>query len=307
MDVPIGLISTNWGGSSAEAWVSPTVLAEEFPEFKIVTDDYDRIAKEAGTHFPRQQKEKPKGLNQRSPAVLYNAMIQPVLPYSIRGVVWYQGESNVEHAEQYQRLFPALIRDWRSRWGTGDFPFYYVQIAPFIYKSIPGQAAFLREAQLMALSEPNTGMVVTMDIGAANNIHPKMKKPVGERLARLALARDYGKKELVDSGPIYESFNVEKDKIRLSFSSVGGGLATRDEKSLSHFTIAGVDKKFVPAKAVIDGQTVVVGSKAVVDPVAVRYGWGNADMPNFSNKAGLPASSFRTDDWQIPKSTKAGK
>ncbi|MFK7769018.1 MAG: sialate O-acetylesterase [Mariniblastus sp.] len=299
LDVPIGLISTNWGGSSAEAWVSPDVLAEKFPEFKTKSDDYERIVKEVGAVFTQRQKDKPKGLNQRSPSVLYNSMIRPVLPYSIRGVIWYQGESNCEFPEQYRSLFPTMIQDWRTKWGIGDFPFYYVQIAPFKYKDIPGRAAFLREAQMMALSEPNTGMAVTMDIGEANDIHPKKKKPVGERLALLALARDYGKTNIVDSGPLYKSCKIEKDKMRLEFSSVGGGLVARDGKPLSHFTMAGPDKKFVLATAIIDGETVVVSSDEVSEPVAVRYGFGNADMPNLSNKEGLPASSFRTDDWEM--------
>ena len=158
---------------------------------------------------------------------------------------------------------------------------------------------FLREAQTMALSEPKTGMVVTMDIGDPTNIHPKQKKPVGERLALLALKRDYGRNELVDSGPVYSGHTVKGDTVRLHFEDLGSGLVSRDAKPLSHFTIAGVDKKFVPAEAIIQGDSIVVHSDDVDQPVAVRFAWGSGDTPNLSNKEGLPASSFRTDDWPI--------
>lgn len=299
LDVPIGLISTNWGGSSAEAWVSEEVLRKEFSEFKPEFSEYEKHLKKGDGLYENRAKDKPKGLSQTSPAVLYNTMIEPLLSFAMRGVVWYQGESNVKNPEQYRTLFPAVIQDWRSRWGQGDFPFYYVQIAPFVYKQEKIPVAFLREAQLMALSEPNTGMVVTMDIGDAANIHPKEKKPVGERLALLALARTYGKEDLVDSGPLYESQEIEGENIRIHFTSLGTGLASSDDEALTHFTIAGRNKKFYPADAVIDGDTIVVRSKKVPRPAAVRFGWGNADEPNLMNKEGLPSSSFRTDDWKI--------
>ena len=283
---------------SAEAWVSPEVLKKQFPEFDKQYTANEKIAAEKGVLFDRRNKA-PKGLNQRNPSVLYNSMIRPVIPFSFRGVVWYQGESNVRQPKQYRTLFPSLIRDWRSRWGQGDFPFYFVQIAPFAYKREPVSAAFLREAQAMALAEPNTGMVVTMDIGNPDNIHPKQKKPVGERLALLALKHDYGRKDVVTSGPMYVHHKVESGTIRLSFKDIGGGLASRDGKPLSHFTIAGGDKAFVEATATIDGDTIVVSSDEVKEPVAVRFAWGSGDTPNLSNKDGLPASSFRTDDWPI--------
>ncbi|MGE9271318.1 MAG: sialate O-acetylesterase, partial [Verrucomicrobiales bacterium] len=225
--------------------------------------------------------------------------IHPLLPFAARGVIWYQGESNRKNPEQYRTLFPALIRDWRAQWGRGDFPFYFVQIAPFRYNGDPVPVAFLREAQSMALAEPHTGMVVTMDVGDPTNIHPKDKKPVGERLARLALAKDYGREELVYSGPMYLEQEIERGQIRLKFSHVGRGLASRDGEALSHFTIAGEDRQFHSATAVIDGDEIVVRSEEVAHPVAVRFGWGNADEPNFMNQEGLPASSFRTDDWPI--------
>ena len=298
LGVPIGLVSTNWGGSSAEAWVGKKWLEKDFPEFEKQFESYPTIAADLGTTFVRGKPPKaPKGINHRSPSVLYNKMIHPLVPLAIRGVIWYQGESNVEKPEQYRTLFPTLIKSWREEWKQGDFPFYFVQIAPFNYNNNPVSAAFLREAQLMTLSVPNTGMAVTMDIGTADNIHPKPKKPVGQRLALLALAKDYGKSDLVYSGPSFTSFKVEKDEIRLNFDHVGGGLASRDGEPLSHFTIAGKDKVFLPAKAEIDGDSIIVSSDEVAKPVAVRFAWGSADAPNLMNKEGLPASSFRTDDW----------
>ncbi|MFG0287591.1 MAG: sialate O-acetylesterase [Rhodopirellula sp. JB044] len=298
LDVPIGLVSCNWGGSSAEAWVSPEVLRKQFPEFNEVLDGLPAIAEQSGTTFNRGQ-AKPKALNQRTPSVLYNGMVRPLIPFAFRGVVWYQGESNVKNPVQYRTLFPAMIEDWRQRWGRGDYPFYFVQIAPFAYKTNPMSTAFLREAQTMALSVPKTGMVVTMDIGDFTNIHPKEKKPVGERLAKLALARDYGMSDIVDSGPLYKSHSIDGRSVRVEFTGTGSGLTTRDGKELTHFTIAGEDQNFVEANAGIDGDTVVVSSEKVSDPVSVRYAWGSGDMPNLSNKEGLPASSFRTDDWPV--------
>lgn len=299
LDVPIGLISTNWGGSSAEAWTSPEVLKKQFPEFDEQFLTNEKIAEQTGKLFGRGNPKAPKGLNHRNPSVLYNSMIRPLIPFAFRGVIWYQGESNVKDPKQYQTLFPALIRDWRSRWGQGDFPFYFVQIAPFAYKQNPMSAAFLREAQTMALAEPNTGMVVTMDIGNPTNIHPKKKKPVGQRLAQLALKHDYGQSDLITSGPMFADHSVEENAIRIRFKGVASGLVSRDEKLLSHFTIAGADKKFMKASAVIEGDTIVVASDQVTEPVAVRFAWGSDDTPNLSNKDGLPAPSFRTDDWPI--------
>ena len=189
LDVPIGLIATNWGGSTAEAWISPDVLGKKFPEFKSTLSKNVTHQDQLPGTFPKA-KTHPKGINQMAPSLLYNSMIHPLIPFKIKGAIWYQGESNVKEPEQYRTLFPALIQNWRAEWKQGDFPFYFVQIAPFHYKTNPMSAAFLREAQTMALSEPNTGMVVTMDLGDPTNIHPKRKKPVGERLANLALAND---------------------------------------------------------------------------------------------------------------------
>jgi len=226
-----------------------------------------------------------------TPSVLFNAMIAPLIPFGIRGAIWYQGESNIGRAGQYRRLFPAMIADWRSHWGEGDFPFYFVQIAPFRYPN-PGMSAELREAQLLSLRVPNTGMAVTMD-SDSNNLHPRNKQPVGHRLALWALAKTYGEKNLVCSGPIYKTMKVEGDKARLFFDHVGGGIVANGE--LAHFTIAGADGKFVPAQATIDGDTILVSNGTLSRPVAVRYGWNDTDESSFGNREGLPAASFQTD------------
>ena len=221
-------------------------------------------------------------------------MISPLIPYGIRGAIWYQGESNRNRAAQYRRIFPAMIGDWRRLWGLGDFPFYFVQIAPFAYGGDTGQAAELREAQTFTMGAPNTGMAVTMDIGNPRDIHPRNKRDVGRRLALWALARDYGV-DVVPSGPLYGGMVVVGSEVRLTFQ-YGEGL-TAGDGAPSHFTIAGEDKVFHPAVARIEGEQVIVSSDAVPAPVAVRYAWGAADEPNLRNGAGLPAPSFRTDDW----------
>ena len=232
------------------------------------------------------------------PTVLFNGMISPLIPYGIRGAIWYQGESNAGRAYQYRDLFKMLIRDWRSHWGV-DFPFLFVQLANFMQpKPLPGDDAWaeLREAQLMALSLPNTGMAVAIDIGDAKDIHPKNKQEVGRRLALNALGLVYGK-DVVYSGPIYKSMSVEGNKIRLTFDHVDGGLTTPNNEKLTGFAVAGGDSIFTWADAEIDGETVVVSSPYVANPVAVRYAWAANPICNLYNKAGLPASPFRTDDW----------
>ncbi|MBI4882170.1 MAG: hypothetical protein HY812_21290 [Planctomycetes bacterium] len=235
-----------------------------------------------------------EGLHANTPASLYNGMIAPLVPYGLRGVIWYQGESNVGRGKPYRALFPALIADWRAHFGQGDFPFYYVQIAPFAYGGDTGEAAELREAQTLALAVPNTGMAVTMDIGDPQDIHPLNKLEVARRLALWALARTYGREGIVCSGPIYREMAVEGDAIRLWFDHAGGGLVARGGP-LTHFTIRAEDGAFVPAQAVIDGDTVLVRGAGIAHPAAVRYAWGTADEPNLSNTEGLPAPSFRTD------------
>lgn len=236
------------------------------------------------------------GLHPNLASVLSNGMIEPLIPFTIRGVIWYQGESNRTAAMQYRRLFPAMIGDWRERWGLGDFPFYYVQIAPFAYGGDTGQAAELREAQTMTLATPNTGMAVTMDIGNPGNIHPKNKREVGRRLSLWALAKTYGQSGLEYSGPMYRSMEIEGGSVRLSFDHAAGLSADGGEPK--HFTIAGEDRVFHLARARIDGETIVVSSPDVPEPKAVRYAWGAADEGNVRNGAGLPAPVFRTDDWR---------
>ncbi|HEU4386737.1 MAG TPA: sialate O-acetylesterase, partial [Blastocatellia bacterium] len=236
------------------------------------------------------------GGNQNSPTVLYNAMIAPVTPYTIRGAIWYQGESNADRARQYRTLFPAMIRDWRRAWGEGDFPFLFVQLANWQpRKPEPGESGWaeLREAQLMTLKEPATGMAVTIDIGETNDIHPKNKQDVGRRLALWALAKTYGRR-VEFSGPMYQSFAVEGGKIRLRFLHAQG-LGTKDGAPAEGFAIAGEDGKFVWANAKVEGETVVVWSDSVKLPSAVRYAWADNPAANLYNGAGLPASPFRTD------------
>jgi sialate O-acetylesterase len=224
-----------------------------------------------------------------TPTVLWNGMIAPLLPYAIRGTVWYQGESNVRRERQYRTLFPALIADWRTAWGEGDFPFLFVQIAP--HRDMTPE---LREAQLLSWQRtPNAAMVVTTDAGDANDIHPAHKQPVGARLALAARALAYGEK-IEYSGPAFDSMTVEGGKATLLFEHLGGGLVAK-KGPLRGFTIAGADKQFHPAQAKIRGNAVVVTSRAVSRPVAVRYGWANVPDGNLFNKAGLPASPFRTD------------
>lgn len=260
LDVPIGIIHSSWGGTPAEAWV---------PGFETVNEPVE----------------------QNSPSMLFNGMIAPIVPYAMKGVIWYQGESNVGRGKQYETLFPTLIRSWRSQWGLGDFPFYYVQIAPFKYgESEPSPAAELREAQRLTLSLPNTGMVVTTDIGNPTNIHPANKKDVGERLALWALSRTYGQ-ELVYSGPLADRADFAGRQVVVHFQHVGSGLVAKNGP-LTDFELAGADGVFHPAKAIISGETVVVTSIKVTQPVAIRFGWREAAQPNLFNKEGLPASSF---------------
>jgi sialate O-acetylesterase len=237
--------------------------------------------------------------NQNAPTALYNGMLAPLIPYSIQGAIWYQGESNAGQAYQYRRLFPAMIQNWRNDWNEGDFPFLFVQLANFMAaKPDPSDSAWaeLREAQTMTLALPNTGMAVIIDIGDANDIHPKNKQDVGKRLALWALAKTYGKK-LVYSGPIYKSMRIEGHNIILRFDHVGGGLVAMGGEPLKGFAITGADRKFVWADARIDGQTVVASSDKVPEPVAVRYGWADNPVCNLYDKEGLPATPFRTDDW----------
>ena len=230
------------------------------------------------------------------PTLIYNAMISPILPYTIKGVIWYQGESNADRPYQYQQLFPLLINDWRSKWGEGNFPFYFVQIANYAATDQPPAADWpaLREAQLKTLSLPNTGMAVTIDIGDNNRIHPQNKQEVGRRLSLIARAKTYGE-DIPYSGPIYKSQKIAGSKIEIAFTQTNGGLVAKGD-TLKGFVIAGADKKFYRANAIILGNKVIVSSPDVASPVAVRYAWANNPACNLYNGAGLPASPFCTDD-----------
>ncbi|MFA6962243.1 MAG: sialate O-acetylesterase [Opitutaceae bacterium] len=261
---------------------------------------------------------------------LYNGMIHPMIPYGIRGVIWYQGESNGWRAAQYREFFPNLITDWRARWGMSDLPFYFCQLANFGGKSSEfkeNSTAELREAQSLALKLPNTGQAVLIDVGEADDIHPRNKRDVGARLARIALANTYGRKDITFSGPVYQAQRIEGERIRIAFTQANGGLVAKElpatyaprstvdrtlplEKysagsDLQGFAICGADRKWVWAQAKIDGDKVVVWSSAVKSPIAVRYGWASNPTCNLYNGAGLPASPFRTDDF--PLSTLANK
>jgi sialate O-acetylesterase len=282
LGVPVGLINTSWGGTICEAWTSrPTLESDE---------DFAEI-------LERAREFKQGNPNQAS--VLFNGMIQPLIPFGIRGAIWYQGESNVSRAEQYAELFPAMIRDWRQNWGQGEFPFLFVQLAPFRYANRdPRECAELWEAQLRTLALPGTGMAVTTDIGNVKDIHPKNKQEVGRRLARWALAKTYDQ-DVVYSGPLYKGFTVEGSKVRIQFDHVAGGLMAKGDEALKYFEIAGEDENFVPATAVIDGDTVVVQCDQVEEPVAVRFAWTDTAEPNLFNTAGLPASPFRTDNFEM--------
>ncbi|MDI6784563.1 MAG: sialate O-acetylesterase, partial [bacterium] len=237
--------------------------------------------------------------NPYHPTVLYNGMVAPLVPYAIRGAIWYQGESNAWRAYRYREMFPTLIKDWRKHWNQGEFPFLFIQLANYMgTKPEPADDAWaeLREAQLMTLSLPKTGMAVAIDIGDTADIHPKNKQEVGNRLAIAARGMIYGE-NLVYSGPIYQSFQIEGNKIRIKFSHTGKGLMAKGDDALKGFATSGQDKKFYWATAKIEGNTVIVSSEKVPNPVAVRYAWASNPICNLYNQEGLPASPFRSDAW----------
>ncbi|MFH0989534.1 MAG: sialate O-acetylesterase [bacterium] len=243
-----------------------------------------------------QRPKLPVDFSANSPTSLYNGMIHPVIPYSIKGVIWYQGESNTGDPALYSRLFPAMIADWRKAFGVGNFPFYFVQIAPFDYGDQTA-SQYLREAQLQTLRIANTGMAVTLDIGNPTNIHPANKMDVGRRLASWALGKLYGK-NLQYSGPIYNAMKVVKEKIIIFFTHAGGGLVLKELNGEHHIVIAGEDRMFRKAKIKLDGKSLIAYHPEIKMPVAVRYAWSNTAEGTLFNKEGLPASSFRTDNWK---------
>ena len=283
LDAPVGLINSNWGGTPAEVWM-PRELVLDDSELQVAASQIQPFAwwpKDAG--------------------LCYNAMIHPITSYKIAGTIWYQGESNAGRAYQYRDLFPLMIQNWRDVWNQGDFPFYWVQLADFrLEKDQPADSdwAELREAQTMTMSKlPNTGEAVIIDLGEAQDIHPKNKQDVGKRLARWALVKDYGY-DIVYRSPIYKSMDRQGNKITLTFNHVGGGMDLFDVRQPIGFTIAGADQKFVRAEAKIINKTQIeVWSESVSNPAAVRYAWADNPVCNVQNKEGLPLTPFRTDDW----------
>jgi sialate O-acetylesterase len=274
LGVPIGVINSSWGGTPAESWM---------PEEVIRKDD---LLREAAS------KQKPVPWGPVEPARIFNAMISPLIPFRIAGVLWYQGEANTINGYAYKELLTGLIKSWRSAWGY-DFPFYYAQIAPYKYGK-PFEGVVVRDAQRKVLEVPNTGMAVLSDICDTLNIHPKDKQDAALRLANLALNRVYKTAIIEDSGPLYKNMTVEKNKAIISFEH-SEGLQCKGDK-LSYFEIAGDDKVFYPADAKIKGQQVIVQSKKVKTPVAVRFAWSNTATPNLFNGANLPASCFITPE-----------
>ena len=344
LNVPVGLIASAWGGTRIEPWTPPAgfravdglghladyALAadagyrEQLPEALAAVESWVRETREAlasgGAIMPMPETAHPLA-HETQPTALYNGMIHPVVPFAIRGAIWYQGESNVGDGMSYRDKMQALIGGWREVWDQGDFPFYYVQLAPFDYTWRSGIVSRLGldvspehwralasrfgfdidpyqlpeswEAQTAALSIPNTGMAVTNDIGNVGDIHPTNKQEVGRRLSLWALANTYGESDAAYSGPAYRAMEVRDGAIVLSFDHADG-LTTRDGEPPTWFEIAGDDRQFVEAAATIDGETVVVSSDAVQEPTAVRFAWHTAAEPNLVNGAGLPAGAFRS-------------
>lgn len=279
LKVPVGLINTSWGGTRIEPWMS----MEGIKNFDFVkAPDLNQ----AGTISPQ------------TPTVLFNSMINPVAGYGIKGAIWYQGEANRNEYKQYEELLPGLISNWRTMWGIGDFPFYYVQIAPYDYGNPVQNSAYLREAQLKASTAlMNAGMACIMDIGEKDCIHPRDKKTGADRLAFLALTKAYGKSGFTGDGPVYKSMKVNGQVAILGFDNAPNGL-TSFGRELSCFEIAGANKRFYPARASISGNTINVYCPAVAEPVAVRYAFKDFVVGDLFNTEGIPASSFRTDDWE---------
>lgn len=333
LGVPVGMIASAWGGTLIEPWTPPAGYAA-FPELAPILDKHlarsaeyrDKLGKSlpeidswtrearkalaAKAPLPAEPALEPAENpwdSPQSPTALYNGMIHALTPFAIRGAIWYQGESNRNDGLLYTTKMEAMIRGWREVWKLGDFPFYFVQLAPYNYgydRNMKGSPVvdaerlpLIWEAQRNALRIPNTGMAVVTDIATLNDIHPPNKVDVARRLALWARAKTYGEKGLVCSGPLYKSMTVEGDKARIAFDHVGGGLISNDTQPLVWFEIAGEDRMFYKAEAEIAGDTVLVWSPRVSAPKAVRFGWHELAVPNLANKEGLPASPFRTDSW----------
>ena len=286
LDVPVGIIQSSWGGSCVEAWISNEVMST-FQKVEIKEEDIAVRAKEI-------------------PTVLFNSMLNPLIPYTIKGMLWYQGESNRGEAEKYTKLFPAMVEDWRKRWNIGNFPIYYTQIAPYIYDGNnplvdKKNSAFIREAQYQCLDLiPNSGIAITMDIGTKDCIHPPKKKEVADRLLYNALHQTYNYKTIEYAGPVFDAMEIKEGGLNLKFKNAANGVYAYD--NLEGFEIAGSDKLFYPAKAkIVDRKTVLVSSDKVPNPVAVRYGWDNWVVGTLFNTNLLPAPSFRTDNWTDAK------
>ncbi|MEO5683091.1 MAG: sialate O-acetylesterase [Chitinophagaceae bacterium] len=285
LQVPVALINISYGGSSAEAWMSQSAL-QPFSEIKLPAAADSAKA------------------NNHTPGTLYNGMLHPFIGFTIKGCIWYQGESNYDRPDQYTSLFPAMIKGWRDEFNQGDFPFYYVQIAPYNYAQLPPynsggkyNSAYLRDAQRKALAKiNNSGMVVLLDAGEENSIHPANKEIVGRRLAYLSLAKTYAQKGFAGSSPGFDSLKINGNIATIQFTDAPNGL-TSFGKPLANFEIAGADKIFRPAKAVIARGGVIVSSPDVKEPVAVRYAFKDFVVGDLFSTEGLPVSSFRTDDW----------
>jgi sialate O-acetylesterase len=316
LHVPMGLIESDWGGTPAQSWTSKPGM-ESDAALKFLLDDWDKTlaaypeaktrynqrldawnqavaaAKAAGTPPPNRPGAPPGPGHPNTPAGLYNGMIAPLTPYAIRGVIWYQGESNANeaHAYRYRRLFRAMIEDWRARWGEADMPFLFVQLANFRSNAF---WPVLRESQTETLSLRNTGMALAIDIGESTDIHPKNKQDVGHRLALAARHAAYH--EAIEyAGPMYRQATGEGNQMRVWLSHADG-LQAKGGGAITGFTIAGADGNFVAAEARVDGSTVMVSSPQVANPMAVRYAWADDPVCNLINQAGLPANPFRSDE-----------
>ncbi len=326
LGVPVGIVESSWGGTEIESWMSAETLATH-PAFQVVHqrwaetlaalpareakfktalaawEEREAAAAAGGAEAlaafhqknPKPRPSRVAAVSVATPSGIYNGMIAPLVPYGIRGVLWYQGETNAGRPEEYAALFRAFITQWRKDWGRDDLPFYFVQLASFVApRQVPGQWALLREAQAKALDLPATGMAVAIDNPDPTNLHPGNKQPIGHRLALIALAKTYGR-DVEYSGPVLLSARREGSAFRLTFTHAGGLAAT--SPSVKGFAIAGDDRVFHPAEARIDGETILVSAPGVSEPVAVRYAWANAPEVSLINAAGLPAAPFRTDDW----------